>query len=169
MEQYFNIGVITAPHGVHGEMRVFPTTDEPKRFKKLKTVIMERDGRRDVRKVISVKFVKNMVVIGMEGIETMNDAEKYRNYNLLVERADAIPLAENEYFIADLIGLKVQTEEGEELGTLADVMTTGANDVYVVDTDRYGEVLIPAIKQCIISIDINEGLMKVHLLDGLVD
>lgn len=167
MESFLKVGVITSPHGVRGDVKVFPTTDEPLRFKKLEKVCLDEKGR-DCREVSGVKFVKNMVVLHLSGIDSMDEAEGYRQRELFVRREDALPLGENEYYIADLIGISVETEEGTQLGTLREVLQTGANDVYVVDAPDYGEVLIPAIRQCILKVDIAAGKMRVHLLPGLL-
>ena len=153
MEQTLRVGVITSTHGVRGEVKVFPTTDDAKRFKKLK----------------QVKFFKNMVIVKFKGFDDINDIEIYKNKDILITREDAVPLGPDENFIVDLIGLKVVTDEGEELGTLKDVLQTGANDVYVVEMTDGKELLLPAIKQCILNVDLEQQTMTVHVLDGLMD
>ena len=166
MEQRFQVGVITSTHGVRGEVKVFPTTDDASRFKKLKQVILDT-GKEDIElEITSVKFFKNMVILKFKGIDDMDTANKYRQKSLYVTRENAVKLAKNEYFIADLIGVKVTTDEDEELGELTDVLQTGANDVYVIQTSN-GEILLPAIKECIKEVDIEAGTMVVHLLPGL--
>lgn len=169
MDDLLQVGVITSTHGVRGEVKVFPTTDDPARFKKLKQVILD-DGKQKIdMEIQSVKFFKNMVILKFKGIDSINDVEKYRRAQLLVTRENAVPLEEDEYFIADLIGLSVITDEGEDLGTIVDVMQTGANDVYVVKTLQKEEILIPAIKDCIKNVDLEKGQILVHLLPGLRD
>lgn len=168
MEQFLQVGIISSAHGIKGEVKVFPTTDDISRFKKLKEVILEGKRENTVRAVQGVKFFKNMVILKLEGIDTMNDAEKLKNIPLLVTRENAVKLKPGEYFICDLIGLDVQTEEGERLGKLTEVLQTGANDVYVVSMENGKEVLIPNIKECIIKISLEENLMTVHLLEGLL-
>ena len=166
MEQRFQVGVITSTHGVRGEVKVFPTTDDAVRFKKLKKVILDT-GKEDIElEIASVKFFKNMVILKFTGIDDMDTANKYLQKSLYVTRDNAVKLAKNEYFIAALIGVKVTTDEGEELGELTDVLQTGANDVYVINTPD-GELLLPAIKECIKEVDIEAGAMVVHLLPGL--
>ena len=118
--------------------------------------------------VEGVKFFKNMVILKFKEYNDINQIEKYRKCPLLVTREHAVKLKKNEYFIADLIGLKVYTEDDAFLGTLDDVIQTGANDVYQVVTEEGKEILIPAIRQCILEVDVKEGRMKVHLLEGLV-
>ena len=169
MEQRFQVGVITSTHGVRGEVKVFPTTDDASRFKKLKQVILDT-GKEDIElEITSVKFFKNMVILKFKGIDDMDTAYKYRQKSLYVTRENAVKLKKNEYFIADLIGLKVTSDEGEELGVIDDVLQTGANDVYVVKSEAGEEILFPAIKECIKEVDIEAGTMLVHVLPGLRD
>ena len=104
-----------------------------------------------------------------KGFDNINDIEIYKNKDILITREDAVPLGPDENFIVDLIGLKVATDEGEELGTLKDVLQTGANDVYVVEMTDGKELLLPAIKQCILNVDLEQQTMTVHVLDGLMD
>lgn len=167
MEDLLQIGVITTTHGVRGEVKVFPTTDDPKRFKKLKQVILDTGKEQIELEVAGARFFKNLVILKFKGIDNINDVEQYRQKSLYVTRENAVPLGENEYFIADLIGLKVVSDEGEELGDLSDVLQTGANDVYVVSKENTPDLLIPAIRDCIKQVDIESGTMQVHLLAGL--
>ena len=169
MEDYLQVGVITKAHGVRGEVCVFPTTDDPKRFKKLKTVLLESKKERRQMQITSVKFLKNLVILKFEGIDDRDKAETYRQAELFVTREQAVPLGEDEWFIADMYGLAVMTDEGEDLGVLDDVLQTGANDVYIVKTPDGGEILIPALKQCILDVDTDARTMTVHLLPGLRD
>lgn len=167
MEDLLQIGVITTTHGVRGEVKVFPTTDDPMRFKKLKQVILDTGKEQIELEVAGARFFKNLVILKFKGIDNINDVEQYRQKSLYVTRENAVPLGENEYFIADLIGLKVVSDEGEELGTLSDILQTGANDVYVVSKENTPDLLIPAIRDCIRQVDIESGTMQVHLLAGL--
>ena len=170
MEQFFHVGTITSPHGVRGDVKVYPTTDEKERFLDLKSVILRKDAQDEgeTKKIFHVRFLKNMVILQIEGTPDRNAAELLRGMELYVPREEAIPLSENEYYVADLIGMEVSTEEGV-LGILEEVIQTGANDVYQVRSPRYGEVLIPAIRECIRNVDIENGRMQVHLLPGLSD
>lgn len=167
MEDMLQVGVITQTHGIKGEVKVFPTTDDAQRFKKLKKVTLDNGKERRELEITSVKFFKNLVILKFKGIDDINEVEKYKKAALFVTREDAVPLEENEYFIADLIGLKVVSDEGEELGTLDDVLQTGANDVYVVKNDKGEEILVPAIKDCVKNVDIEGGEIILHLLPGL--
>lgn len=169
MEQFFRVGVITSTHGVRGEVKVFPTTDDSSRFKKLKTVILDTGSEHMELEVESVKFFKKMVILKFKGYDTVEAIEKYKGKDLLVSRENAVKLKENENFIADLIGLSVITDEGEKLGILKDIMQTGANDVYVVDNQKGKEILLPSIKECILDVDLDKGEILVHVLDGLLD
>ncbi|MGI6007692.1 MAG: ribosome maturation factor RimM [Ruminococcus sp.] len=168
MKDLLQVGVITSTHGLRGEVKVFPTTDEPKRFKKLKEAILDTGKERLKVEIESTKFFKKFVILKMKGFDSIEDVENLRQKSLYVTREHAVKLKANEYFVADLIGMTVATDEGEHLGILKDVLQTGANDVYVIESDRYGEVLIPAIRDCILEVDTEEGRMKVHLLDGLI-
>lgn len=167
MEDMLQVGVITQTHGIRGEVKVFPTTDDAARFKKLKKVTLDNGKERRELEIASVKFFKNLVILKFKGIDNINDVEKYKKAPLYVTREDAVPLGENEYFIADLIGLKVVSDEGENLGVLDDVLQTGANDVYVVKCDNGEEILVPAIKDCVKNVDIEGKEITLHLLPGL--
>lgn len=169
MESRFQVGVISSTHGIRGEVKVFPTTDDVNRFKKLKTVILDT-GREELNlEVESVKFFKQFAILKFKGFDSINDIERYKGAGLYVTRENAVRLKKDEYFIADLIGVHVEDEEGKPLGVLKDVMETGANDVYVIQLENGKELLLPAIKQCILSVDVEEGRMQVHVLPGLLD
>lgn len=167
MEQLFQIGVFSSTHGVKGEFKVFPTTDDVKRFSQLKTVIMNDGKKNFTAEIEHVKYFKKFAILKIKGYDTLNDIELLKGSSLWVTREDAVPLGEDEYFIADLIGLAVFLDNGKELGELKDVISTGANDVYVVEDPSGKEWLIPAIGECILAVDVEGGRMTVHLLPGL--
>ena len=167
MEQFLQVGVISSTHGIRGEVKVFPTTDDPARFKKLKIVLLDTGKELTELEVQSVKFFKQFVILKFRGIDNITDIEIYKGKSLLVPREDAVELEENEYYIADLIGMEVVTDEGE-FGILRDVMETGANEVYIIDSKEHGEVLIPAIRDCILDVDVENRRMKIRLMDGLI-
>ncbi len=169
MEDYFQVGIVTSTHGLKGEVKVFPTTDDPKRFKRLKEVILDIRGQRLKLEIESVRFFKRMVILKFQGLDDINDVEKFRQGSLMVARKDAVRLGRDEYFVADLMGLKVVDEQDRELGTLREVLETGANDVYVIDMNDGRELLLPAIKQCILQVNVEEGWIRVHVLEGLLD
>ena len=168
MEQLLQVGVISSTHGVRGEVKVFPTTDDVQRFKKLKKVILDTGREHLLLEVESVKFFKQFAILKFKGIDNINDIERYKGKSLLVDRENAVKLRKDEYFIADMIGLEVLTDDGQKFGILKDVMETGANDVYIIDSLKHGEVLVPAIKQCILEVDVQNGKMVIHLMEGLV-
>jgi len=169
MEELFKVGVITSTHGIRGEVKVFPTTDDVKRFKKCKELLLDTGKGTLPVEVEGVKFFKQFVIIKLKGFDSINDIEAYKGKELYVTRANAVKLKKDEYFIADLIGVEVFDEKGEKLGALEDVMQTGANDVYVIRLSDGKELLLPAIKECILSVDVEEKRMQVHVLDGLLD
>ena len=139
MEDRFRIGIITSTHGIKGEVKVFPTTEDIKRFDHLEKCFLE-DGTE--LKKSNVKYFKNMVILSFEGIDTIEDAEKILKKEIYVLREDAIPLSEGEYYVADIIGADVFDEEGNKLGVLEDYLETGANDVYIVKNDQGKEFMV---------------------------
>ena len=169
MEEFFQVGIVTTTHGVRGEVKVYPTTDDSRRFKRLKEVILDTGKERLNLEIECVKFFKQFVILKFKGLDNMSDVEKFRQKSLLVPRSNADRLSRDEYFIADLIGLKVLDEEDSEIGVLRDVMETGANDVYVIDLNDGRELLLPAIKQCVLSVDVEAGFIRIHILEGLLD
>ena len=169
MENLLRVGVITSAHGVRGEVKVFPTTDDNSRFKTLKHVLMDTGKEKIPLEIEHVKFFKNMVILKFKGFDNKNDVEMWRQRDLLITRDQAVELAPDENFSADLIGLTAVTDEGEVLGTLTDVLQTGANDVYCVKMENGRELLLPAIKDCILNVDLEKQEMLVHVLDGLLD
>lgn len=167
MEDYFRVGVIANTHGIRGEVKVFPTTEDPQRFKGMKEIILDTGSEKKVLEVASTRFFKNLVILKFKGIDSINDIEKYKGKDLLVTRENAIPLNEGEYYIADIIGATVVTEDGVQFGILKDVLTTGANDVYVVDHEGT-EVLLPVIPDCVLARDMEQKIVTVHIMEGLM-
>ena len=168
MEDFFRIGVITSTHGLKGEVKVFPTTDDVNRFKKLKKCILRTPkGDIEVEKN-SCKFFKNMVILSFKEFKDINEIEKYKNCELYVTREDAMPLDEDEFYIADVIGMEVY-EDDNKLGELEDVLQTGANDVFSVRLTDGKELLIPVIKQCVLNIDYEARKVMVKLMKGMLD
>lgn len=169
MIEELQVGVITQTHGIRGEVKVFPTTDDANRFQKLKEVILETGKERLTLTVAGVKFFKQYVILKFREYDSINDVEKYKGARLLVPREKAVKLQKDEYFVADLIGMQVVTEDGEPFGRLKNVLETGANDVYVVETTEGKEVLLPAIRECVLQVDMEKGVITVHIMDGLLD
>ncbi len=169
MVSRFRVGVISSTHGIRGEVKVFPTTDDVSRFLVLKQVILEAKRETRELEIEHVKFFKQFVLLKFKGIDDINDVEKYKGAELWVTRENAVPLQEGEYFIADLIGLPVVTDEGGTLGVLKDVLQTGANDVYEVTMETGKELLLPVIDECVLNVNLEKGEILVHVMDGLLD
>ena len=168
MEDFLKVGVITTTHGVRGEVKVYPTTDEPERFLELDHVLLDTGKEFRDLEIKNVRFFKNLVILKFKGIDNINDIEKYKGHDLWIPREEGQELDEDEYYIADLLGLRVILDDGTEFGTLKNVMETGANDVYIIDTKVHGEVLVPAIRECIQDIDLEKNTMTIHLMKGLI-
>ena len=168
MEPYLRVGVISSTHGLKGEVKVFPTTDDLQRFRKLKKVLLDTGKEYLPLTIAGVRFFKNQVILQFKEFQDINEVERYRGRDLLIERDQAVPLAENENFIVDLIDLEVFDDTDKRLGVLTDVLQTGANDVYVVETDEGKEILLPAIPSCILEVDLETGRMSVHVPEGLL-
>ncbi len=169
MNDMLRVGVITSTHGVRGEVKVFPTTDDAARFKMLKQVYVDTGRELMPLEIENVKFFKNMVILKFKEFNNIDQVQIYRSKDLLITRDQAVELGEDEYFIGDLIGLKVVMEDGSELGVVRDVLETGANDVYIVDAPGNKEILIPAIADCVKDVDLQAGVITIHLLEGLLD
>lgn len=168
MTDRFRVGVITSPHGIKGEAKVYPTTDNPERLRKLKQVYAAIKGKDTVLEIETVRLQKNMALIKFRQFNTPEEINILRNTDLFVDRENATPLKENENYIADLIGLNVVDEDNNIIGTVTDVFPTGANHVMEVDIGEK-RVLFPYIRQCILDVNLEEKIIKVHVLDGLLD
>lgn len=168
MEDFLKVGVITTTHGVRGEVKVYPTTDDAQRFLDLEYVLLDTGKGLRRLEIRNVKFFKNLAILKFEGIDNINDIEMYKGRDLWIPREEGQELGEDEYYIADLLGLKVLLEDGSAFGVLKDVLETGANDVYAVTTEDGKEVLLPAIRECILDVNLEEGTMTVHLMKGLL-
>lgn len=169
MDDMLRIGVIANTHGIKGEVKVFPTTDDVNRYKQLKEVILDTGKEHKKLEIENIRFFKQMVIVKFKGIDTINDIEKYKGKDILVTREQAIPLEEDEYFIYDIIGATVVTEEGKEIGTLEEVLQTGANDVFVVTSLEGKELLFPVIQDCVREINIEEKKVTIHVMKGLLE
>lgn len=169
MEDLFQIGVITRPHGVHGEVKVFPMTDDVKRFKKLKKTIVDTGREQITLTCVSAKFFKQFVILKFDGYDTVESVAGFIKKGIFVTRADAVKPGKDEYFIADLIGIDVSDDELGISGKLMNVIATGANDVYEIALSDGRTLLLPAIKECVLDVDIVMRFMKIHILDGLLE
>lgn len=169
MEDMLRVGVVSSTHGIKGEVKVFPTTDDMNRFKRLKEVILDNGKEKRELEVEGVKFFKQFAILKFKGIDKIEDVEKFKHCDLWVTRKNADRLRHNEYYIADLIGMSILDEQGSPIGTLKEVLETGANDVYEITLEDGRELLLPAIKECILEVNVEENFMKIHILDGLLE
>lgn len=168
MEKYLEIGQIVNTNGLKGFLKVKPLTDDITRFEDLETVYIQKHKDLVAFKVQDVKYIKNMVLLKLEGIDNIGEAEKYKNFYIKINRKDAVELEENSYFIVDIIGSEVYTEENELLGKVVDVFQTGSNDVYSIKNQEGKEILLPAISDVIKNVDIENKKIVVHLMEGLI-
>lgn len=167
MIEYLDIGKVINTHGVKGEVKVLPLTDNPERYDLLKHLFLDRDGTLKEYNVEWVKYHKGFVLLKLKGIDNLNHAEEVKNCILKVHRSQAVELPEGSYFICDLIGIIVYDLEGKELGSLRDVLQTGSNDVYVVSKDG-SDILIPALKTVVKDIDLEHRRILVDLPEGIL-
>ncbi len=169
MEDLLKVGVITSTHGIRGEVKVFPTTDDIQRFTYLKECVIDTGKQQIPVEVEGCKFFKNQAILKFKEFQSIDEVEKYKGAGLWVTREHAVPLEEGEFYIADIIDAEVYEENGEYLGRLTEVMETGANDVYVVKLESGKELLIPAIPQCILDVDTEQPRVTVRLMKGMLD
>ena len=169
MEDLYQVGSITQTHGIRGEVKVFPLTDDISRFKNMKNLLLDagKEGYISLE-VENARPQKNLVILKFKGIDNINDIEKYKGHGLYVTKDNRVDLKEDEYFIADLIGCDVylDSDKDNRFGT---IMETGANDVYEITLESGKTVLVPAIKDCILDVDIEGRRMEIHLMEGLMD
>ena len=168
MQKRLEVGQIINTFGIKGEVKVTPFTNDMKRFDDLKKVYVTSRKDSKLYKVESVRYHKNMVLLKLESINNPEDAEMLKNSYLEIDREDAIPLEEGTYFIADLIGLEVYSDEGNLLGKIEDIYNTGSNDIYVVKDELGKQILLPGIKEVIKDVQIENAKIIVHLIPGLI-
>ena len=168
MTKYLEIGQIVNTFGIKGMVKVKPFTDDIKRFDKLKTIYIENKQSRKEYEVEEVKYHKDMVLVKLKGINTIEEANLLRQSYLLVDREQEEPLAEGVYYIVDLIGLDVYTDEGQLLGKVDDIFNTGSNDIYVVKNELGKEILLPGIPEVLKKVDLDNKKITVHLIPGLM-
>lgn len=169
MEDMLRIGVVTTTHGIRGEVKVFPTTDDVRRYDKCDEVILLTKKGNLTLHVQSVKYFKNIVIVKFKEFDNINDVEGFRQCDLMVTRENALPLEEGSYYLCDVIGAKVQEEDGTLVGVVKDVIETGANPVFEIRTEEGRNVLFPVIPQCIKNVDVEKGVVTAHIMDGLMD
>lgn len=169
MTSELEIGQIVNTFGIKGEVKVKPFTDDIKRFDKLKKINIEQKNSKKEYEIENIKYHKDMVILKLKGIDQIEQAELLRNSYLKIDRNEEEPLEENTYYIVDLLGLSVYTEEGILLGILDDIYNTGSNDIYVVKDSLGKQTLLPAIQDFIKEIDIENQKIIVHVMKGLLD
>ena len=167
MQKLLEIGQIVNSYGIKGFLKVVPYTDNITRFDSLKTIYIEKNKKLEEMQIEEVKYHNNLVLLKLKGIDDINDTLEYKNCYIKIDRKDAVELPKNSYFIVDLIGLEVYTEEGTLIGTLVDVFPTGSNDVYVVKDELGKQILLPAIGDVIKDVQLENKKMIVHLIEGL--
>lgn len=168
MTKYLEIGQIVNTFGIKGMVKIKPFTDDIHRFDKLETIYIENKKVKKEYKVEEVKYHKNMVLMQLEGVNTVEKAENLRQSYLLVDRQKEEPLEEGVYYIVDLLGLEVYTDEGKLLGKVDDIFNTGSNDIYVVKDELGKQILLPGISDVLKDVDLEKGKITVHLIPGLV-
>ena len=169
MVEYLDIGVIANTHGIKGELKIMPLTDNPERFNKLKDVIVDNKGIFNTLNIEYVKYFKNFVILKFKEIGDMTAAEKLKGQILKVDRKDSVKLPKDSFFICDLIECEVFEENGNKLGFIKNILHTGSNDVYVVEDENSKEILIPALKAVVKDISIENKKIVVSLPKGLID
>lgn len=167
MQEYLEIGQIVNTFGIKGMVKVTPFTDDITRFNSLKQVFLVQKKEKVSYGIEEVKYQNHMVLLKLNGIDTIEQAQLLKNAYLVIERKDAVELPNNTYFIVDLIGIIVSTDKGEKLGIIEDVYTTKSNDIYVVRTEQGKQILLPAISDVILQVDIQNKKMIVHVIEGL--
>ena len=168
MQEFLEVGQIVNTFGIKGFVKVNPFTDDINRFDELKKVYIKNKSNKKVLEIEEVKYHKNMVLLKFKDIDKVEDAENLRNSYILIDRKDQKQLDKDTYYIVDLLGLEVYTDENELLGKLEDIYNTGSNDIYVVKDELGKQILLPAIKDVIKEIDIDGRKIVVHILNGLI-
>ncbi len=169
--KYLLLGEVLRPHGVRGELRIKILTDYPERIKRLKLVYVGRnpeDTNVTAYAVEHMRMNQDFGLLKLKGVEDRDTADRFRQLFIMVDLENAVPLEEGEYYLYQLIGLKVLTTSGEFIGILQEVLETGANDVYVVESDKHGQILIPVIPSVVIQTDIQAGIITIQPMEGLL-
>ena len=167
MVEYFEIGQIANTHGLKGELKVRPYTETAKRFEKLTSILIDINGNLKEYEIESVRYQKDVVLLKLRGVDIVEDAEKLKGFSIKIPREDAKQLEENEFFIADLIGLEVYQDEF--IGIVDDIFEAGGSDVYVIKRKGKKDLLLPAIGSVIKKIDIEGRRIDVEVPRGLDD
>lgn len=168
MQEYFEIGQIVNTFGIKGEVKVVPFTDDIERFEELNSIYVVKNKKLIEYEIEQIKYHKNMIILKLKNVEDMNTAEKLKGCYIQIHRKDARELPEGTYFIADIIGSQVITDDGKILGIVDDIYNTGAKDIFVVKDEMGKQILLPHIEEVILNIDVEKQIVTVHLLEGLV-
>ncbi|MBP7059041.1 MAG: 16S rRNA processing protein RimM [Lachnospiraceae bacterium] len=168
MNDRLRVGIVGKAQGIKGEVRVHPVSNDASRLLELHNVMLKNKKTETNYEVASARIQKDFCIMRFKGVEDRNTAELLNGTEVLVNREDTAELGDDEFFVGDLIDSQVVTDDGRSLGKLVDVYETGANDVYVVKNGNK-ELMIPAIKDCIIKVDTENMIITVHLLPGLED
>lgn len=166
---YIYIGRVANTHGVRGGVKVFPTTDDISRFKLLKTIVLEDTKGKDTEyKILGLKYAGQFPILQLEGVDDMASALLLKQSIVKIPKEEALPLGEDEFYVEDLIGIEI-FENNEQIGVLKDVMFTGSNEVYIIDMLDGRELLLPAIKDCVLKVSLLKKRMDVHVMKGLLE
>ena len=163
------VGKVLKPQGTNGSVKVEIITSFPEHFLDLKQVYIEKENKKQAYSIEQVRLSNRFVFIKFIGIDTIDQAEQLRDHYLYITQEDLTPLGEDEYYIHQLVGLKVYDEQGQFLGVLKDVLSYASNDVYVVESESKKEIMVPAVKSIIKKVDLKAGTMTIHLMEGLTD
>ena len=167
MNKYLELGQIVNVKGLKGEVKVNSFTDDNTKFERIKKVMVKRKDELTEYEIEKVGYHKTQVILKFKKVDTIEEAEKLRNTYIVVDREVLGELPEGVYYIADLIGLEVYTEDGEYLGKVDDIFNTGSNDIYVVKDDLGKQKLLPGIDEVIKKVDLDNGRITVNLIEGL--
>ena len=167
----FRVGVVTSVHGVKGAVKVYPTTDRPERFEKLEQVEFSPNDReediRGVLKIASVQYMQGMVILRFKDVNSADIAGRFKGGSLWIPDSAAVPLEDDEFYIRDFLDASVVTDDGRDLGTVTDILETGANFVLEVTDPRGKQIFLPVIKECILDMDQMNHRITIHLMEGL--
>lgn len=171
MREKIRVGQIINTHGIRGGLKVRTFTDDPERFYDLKKLYLEAPGKKttELHEIEKIQIHKGHVILYLKGLDNINDVEQYKNAYLFIDGSMRKPLEEDTYYIRDLIGLKVYSDKEGYLGVIRDVIQGGSNEVYVIRNGAYGEVMIPAAKEFVKSVDLDSGEMHVSLIEGMIE
>lgn len=167
-QEYFEIGQIVNHFGIKGMVKVNPFTEDIFKFERLESILIEKNGKLKNIQIEEVKYSKNQVLLKLKGINSIEEAEEYRGCYLKLARSDMEELPEDTYYIADLIGLTVYTDEGVLLGVVEDIYNAGANDIYVIKSEDGKQILLPGIEEVLKQINLDQEKIIVHLIKGLI-